>query len=255
MKRAVSYSDSFIILGKHGLVDLAPFLMPSDQLETIPPRSSEVASTSIQQNQAQEQEQEQAQEQDVPEEPRLQPRSRAVLCFLFTFKGSFHLLLISAFETLFYFLYVNKSENQGILTTINTYYQPIVENCQQNWSNTTKWLVGEFLAHDVNVPQIDASGLEGAAQRTAYNQHLLIVSAMYSVICFILCILATAFVRWKKWDIPWKRMLVENLLFVLVLGLYEVFFFRTIIYNYDTISTSELNMYIIDGLEQCVLLP
>jgi hypothetical protein len=251
MKRAVSYSDSFIILGKHGLVDLAPFLIPSDQLETIPPSISEVASASIQQTP----QIPQIQAIQEEEEPRQQPRSRAVLCFLFTFKGSFHLLLISAFETLFYFLYVNKSENQGILTTINTYYQPIVKNCQQNWSNTTKWLVGEFLAHDVNVSQIDASGLEGATQRTAYNQHLLIVSAMYSVICFTICILATAFVRWKKWDIPWKRMLVENLLFVLVLGLYEVFFFRTIIYTYDTISTSELNMYIIDGLEQCVLLP
>jgi hypothetical protein len=40
-------------------------------------------------------------------------------------------------------------------------------------------------------------------------------------------------------------------MFVLLLGLYELFFFRTIIYNYDTLSTAELNQYIVDGLARC----
>lgn len=236
MKRAPSYSDSFIILGKPGLEDLAPILIPNDTLE------SDIITTPVTES-----------EQTTTQQPS-RSRSSAVLCFLFTFKGSFHLLLISAFETLFYFLYVNKSENQGILNTINTYYGPIVANCQQEWSNTTKWLIQEVLNYELNVPQIDAEGLAAASQRNAYNQSLLLWSSMYSVICLFVCILATAFVRWKKWVIPWKRMLAENFMFVLILGLYEVFFFRTIIYNFDTLSTPELNKYIVDGLEQCAAL-
>lgn len=235
MKRAASYSDSFLILGKHGLEDFAPILIPSDTLENEIITTPNI--TEIQQ-------------------PTLQPkRSRAVLCFLFTFKGSFHLLLISAFETLFYFLYVNKSENTGILNTINTYYDPIVENCQQNWSNTTKWLIYEVLTYDVNIAQVDSEGFTAARQRTAYNQSLLVWSSMYSVICLVICMFATVFVRWQKWVVPWKRMLLENFMFVLILGIYEVFFFRTIIYNYDTLSTSELNKYILDGLEHCSATP
>lgn len=232
MKRAPSYSDSFLIVGSPNLDLLTPILIPTAGSPTI--NSAEVDY------------------QPVEPVQTLRPaRSRAVYCFLFTFKGSFHLLLISAFETLFYFLYVNRSENAGILNTINTYYNPIVANCQTTWSNTTRWLVEEFLNYEVDQSAIDTAGTTAAAQRQAYNQTLLVWSAMYSVICLMFCCGATAFVWWKGWVIPWKRMLAENFMFVLLLGLYELFFFRTIIYQYDTISTAELNQYIVDGLARC----
>ena len=170
---------------------------------------------------------------------------------MFIFKGSFHILLISAFETLFYFLYVNKSENQGILNTINTYYQPLVQNCQQTWGNGTKWFIRQLLTYEIDQQQIDANGNQARMSREAYNSSLLMWSSLYSVFCLVACLGATGFVWWKGWVIPWKRMLAENVLFVLLLGLYELFFFRTIIYQYDTLSTAELNQYIVDGLAQC----
>jgi hypothetical protein len=174
---------------------------------------------------------------------------------LFTFKGSFHLLLISAFETIFYFLYVNKSENDGILHAINTYYQPLVADCSTNWSNSTRWLIQEILKYELNQTQIDAFGNHENKVRLEYNQKLLLWSAMYSVACAGICASATMYVRWKKWIIPWSKMIVENFIFVLILGLYELFFFKTIIYNYDTLSTAELNQYIVDGLAQCAFTP
>jgi hypothetical protein len=39
---------------------------------------------------------------------------------------------------------------------------------------------------------------------------------------------------------------------VLLLGLYEYVFFMAIIYNYNSISTNELNSYIVNGIYDCV---
>ena len=219
MKRACSYSDSFLVLNPGSAIDLQPLIYPE-----VP---------------------------KIQEQQNIQRRPFSVLCFLLTFKGSFHLLLISGFETLFYFLYVNKSENAGILNTINTYYQPLVANCQETWGNGTKWLVRQLLTYEINQTLVDQTGLATAASRESYNHNLLVWSSMYSVICFGLCAAATGFVVWKKWPVPWGRMICENSVFVLILGLYEFFFFRTIIYNYDTLSTAELNMYIVNGLAHC----
>lgn len=227
MRRPPSYSDSFLVLGNSDM--LTPILVPSTPRPSIqiPP---------------------------IPEEvPTFRPsRNRKVLCFLFAFKGGFHILLISAFETLFYFLYVNKSENQGILTTINTYYTPLVSDCQTKWGNGTKWLIREILEHELNITAIDIAGQQDTIARAEYNHSLLVLSSMYSVICLGICAIASMFVWWKQWRLPWGRILAENFMFVLLLGLYEVFFFRTIIYNYNTLGTAQLNQYIVDGLAQCV---
>ncbi len=228
MKRAPSYSDSFLVLNSASTLDLQPLLIPDTPAE-------------IQENQNQNQNQNQNSSR----------RPFGVLCCLLTFKGSFHLLLISGFETLFYFLYVNKSENAGILATINTYYQPLVANCQQTWGNGTKWFVRQLLTYEINQTLVDQQGLASAVSRDTYNHGLLIWSSVYSVICLVICGSVTGCVVWKRWPVPWSRMLAENILFVGILGLYEYFFFRTIIYNYDTLSTAELNMYIVDGLANC----
>ena len=271
MKRPISYSDSFIILKKKYEDSdeemLTPILIPErrefereetehtpvppkrigslnalDQRSTPPsPRSSAyflASGSKMAKN---------------THEPLLRKnRGKCVMCFLLTFKLSFHLFLISGFETLFYFLYVNRSEDAGILKTIDTYYQPIVSNCKTGWTNSTKWLISEILQNLVNQTQIDEEGYDADRYQSTYNQKLLNISILYSGVCAVFCIGATFYGKWQQWKIPWQRMITENLCLVLILGLYELFFFKTIIYNYDTISSAQLNRYIVDGLAQCV---
>jgi len=172
---------------------------------------------------------------------------------VFIFKGSLHVLFISVFETTFYFLYVNHSEDAGILNTINTYYQPILHDCRTEWGNTTRWLLSEILAYELNRTSIDAAGANAFNSRTSYNEGLLILASMYSVISATICISILGIVRYKRWIVPWTYIFVENILFITVLAAYEYFFFRTIIYKYTTMSTPELNKYIVDGLETCLL--
>jgi hypothetical protein len=270
MRRAASYSDSFIILRRNeSLTDmgnLTPILIPTTDADSPRP----VAATFTPQLTLP-LTQPPGTDENIQEHPRDDPqpleidnpiahrrayrpsRSCMVLAFLLTFKGSFHLLLISAFETLFYFEYVNKSENNGIVHTINTYYDPLVANCQTTWTNTTKWLVQELLTYEINQRQIDSAGIAAASSRAEFNTRLVTLSAMYSVICLVVCATIAGFVKCRGWIVPWRRMIAENCMFVLILGLYEVFFFRTIIYQYQTISTAELNQYIVDGLARCAL--
>jgi hypothetical protein len=238
MKRAISYSDSFLVLGGAppagaGPTDglLTPIFIPISRTNS----ASELGSI-------------QHEASAIQHKPS---RSKGVLCFLFTFKGGLHIFLISAFETLFYFLYVNRSENEGIRKTIDTYYQPLVLNCNQTWSSDTRDIMRVLLSALVNQTTIDSAGTSAYLQREAYNNTLLSWSIAYSGIFATCCIGAAGYVKWAGWIIPWRRIVAENLLFVFLLALYEVFFFRTIIYNYETLSTAELNQYIVDGLETC----
>ncbi len=176
---------------------------------------------------------------------------KRLMLFLLTFKLSFHLILISGFETFFYFFYVNKSEEAGILTTIDVYYKPMVANCKTSWSNSTKSIVSQILQDMVNVTQIDEAGAAADQIQQSYNQYLLHLSILYSGVCGVICTGAILYGVLQRWKIPWLHLFAENVGFVTVLGLYELFFFKTIIYNYDTMSSAQLNRYIVDGLAQC----
>jgi hypothetical protein len=272
MKRAVSYSDSFIILNKkHEDSDeemLTPILIPThrdlepEDSERTPVPPKRIGSLNALDQRSSPPSPRPSAYFSAPEAKSLKNthesllrknRGPRVMCFLLTFKLSFHLFLISGFETLFYFLYVNRSEDAGILKTIDTYYQPIVANCTEGWSNTTKWIVGQMLHVLVNQTQIDENGRSADIAQSAYNQNLLNLSIVYSGVCAILCAGATLYGKWQQWKVPWRRIVAENIGFVLILGFYEFFFFKTIIYNYDTISSAQLNRYIIDGLAQCAI--
>ena len=234
LKRPPSYSDSFLILG--GQTPLEPLLLvpesprvdvigtlnsglPPPPLEPIPP---------------------------LPSELSVWPRRIGV----FILKSSIHVFLISIFETVFFFYYVSVTENQGIVKTIDTYYEPIKAACP-SWGNVTHWFLYEVL-EGLNVTRIDSLASEAFSQRAAYNHSLYMSSLAVSGVCLGVFVSLAAFMKWKKVDIPWRGVFIENLMMVTLLGMYEYFFFRVIIYNYDTLSTEELNAHIADGLWQCV---
>ena len=274
MKRAVSYSDSFLVLNKkpegkyeekyEGISEDIFTLIPEGQevsgylpprrvgslnalsqlpVESLPPASPRPSAYFS------------ASGPKMPKNTHgsllAEKSDKRLMCFLLTFKLSFHLFLISGFETLFYFLYVNGSEEAGILKTIDTYYQPIVANCKISWSNSTKMIVSQILQDIINITQVNEAGATADQTQSTYNRYLLNLSIVYSGVCGVVCTGAILYGVLQRWKISWGHLFAENLGFVLVLGLYELFFFKTIIYNYDTISSAQLNRYILDGLETC----
>ena len=145
---------------------------------------------------------------------------------------------------------MSQSENTGILNTINAYYEPLVNSCT-SWTNLTRVLLFDVMSATVNRTQIDELGVVASTSRLAFNNGLLTTSISYSGICLVVFLVGFLMSFYKNIKIKWQNLLLEHLAFIAVLALYEYFFYISIIYKYSTISTPELNKYIIDGLFQC----
>lgn len=222
LRRPPSYSDSYFILGGPRTPELKSTL---DPLPNIKEESLE------------------KQKINIPIAPRV---------YLFLIKSAIHIFLISVFETIFFFKYVSITENQGILKTINTYYQPIISNCS-SWTPSQKEFIEYLLTQDLNYTEVEQSGLESEILRQKYNRNLLWESLSASGICLGIVCLGAGWMAWKKVPVRWFVVFGENLSMVILLGLYEYIFFQYIIYNYDTLSTPELNAYLLKGFYECSL--
>ena len=215
LKRPPSYSDSFLIM-PYGEI-LEPLHMPVTVNPVIEP---------------------------IVPEPNYKIIDRSIL---FVIQGSLHILFISTFESIFYFVYVSQSENKGIISVIDAYYEPLIQGISK-WSNTSKTVLLDILNYEINRTNIDSAGSAAANNRRIYNTQLINLSVGYSIICLAIFILMCGITYYRGTQIKWRKLLIEHLSFIVLLALYEYFFYITIIYKYTTISTAELNKQIVDGL-------
>ena len=154
----------------------------------------------------------------------------------------FHIWLISIFETVFFFGFISKSEDQGILKTVDNYIYAAANSCSNISSNATAFL-NDVLPLFLNSSNIATDATNALQQRNATNEKLLIQAWMYVGSLFILLVGAGAVAKWKRLLTRRSllKILLENFGLVALLGLYEVIFFRTIIYNYDALSAAEIS--------------
>jgi hypothetical protein len=154
----------------------------------------------------------------------------------------FHVWLISIFETVFFFAFISKSEDQGILKTVDHYIFSVTNACSQ-WSPNTTAFVNEILPALVNSSDIATEASQALTQRNATNEKLLIQAWMYVVGIASLLVGAGAVAWWKRLLTRRNvvKILLENFGLVALLGIYEFVFFRTIIYNYEALSASEIS--------------
>jgi len=166
----------------------------------------------------------------------------------------FHILLISIFETLFFFLFISKSEDTGIQNTINGYVQGIVSQCS-GWSSNESTAITQILALFLNASDILRDASSAGDKRRYYNFMLQVQAWVYVLILLLVFTITALAYSIRKVPIKWKSVLVDNVCMILLLGLYEYFFFRTIIYKYQSLSDSELDGNIVTQLQtQCGLL-
>jgi hypothetical protein len=166
----------------------------------------------------------------------------------------FHILLISIFETLFFFLFISKSEDMGIQNTINGYVQGVVSQCSR-WSKNESSAVSDILALFLNASDILKDASSAGDKRRYYNLMLQVQAWVYVLILLLVFTITALAYSIRKVPIKWKSVLVDNVCMILLLGLYEYFFFLTIIYKYQSLSDSELDGNIVTQLQtQCGLL-
>jgi hypothetical protein len=160
---------------------------------------------------------------------------------------SMHLSLIAIFETLFFWHIVAQSEDDALTSLIGSYTNNIVASFS-NMSATDRNATAAILNTLVNIAAIDVQGAAAANERALYNGNLLNRSWTYFGGVAGLCALLSAAAPIRRLPIQWRHVILENIVLVLILGLYEWMFFHTVVFQYRAVSIEELDRNIINSI-------
>jgi len=166
----------------------------------------------------------------------------------------FHITLISVFETIFFFNFVSIDEDRGILATADFYMRGVISKCADFTYNETA-VANYILLNLVNVSQVLEQGYVGLTMRTTYNIMLRNLAWKYvGGLCGLtLCLIVVSLAC--KFKTRWIYIIVENIVLVAMLGLYEFMFFETIVKKYKTETPQEISSLFVQGLQKtCGLL-
>jgi hypothetical protein len=228
LKRGPSYSDSFLLTSP----TVATFFLQDIGFQPLAAPAPERGDASTQ--------------TDVPETKRIGAQ-------IFKKIGSFlfHIFLISIFENIFFFTFISKSEDQGILKTVGNYVDDFAESCA-TWPQNETVFWNDLLSLVINPLNVSAASEVSLTQRNVANESLFVQSWLYtSGVLATVCL--GGLLGWRR---GWlsrrtvKRILLENIGLVAMLGLYEYIFFRTIIYEYTSLSVDEIDEYAVGTLQQ-----
>lgn len=156
-----------------------------------------------------------------------------------------HLVLISVFETVFFWLYVSKSEDKALIGLVNTYATTVTNGCGR-MTPTDRRVMSDILSALINTTAVDLAGRIATSDRTAFNDTLLRNSWFYVTGLLGLVATLTAAAKRTSRPVPWRLVIGENVALVACLGLYEWMFFHTVAFRYRAISTAELDRMVVD---------
>lgn len=177
----------------------------------------------------------------VPEPiPVPQPPPQPTSLYTNALKFSFHLFLISVFETAFYFGYVSQYEDRAILNLTGTYITDLGNACSNlTASEQTFW--NAVLESVLNATQIANQAAAAAANRDAGNETLLHYAILYVCSLFVLFGSLSIFTWFFSKPVRWREIFQENATVMVFLAAYEYLFFRTIVIQYSLTSAPEIN--------------
>ena len=167
---------------------------------------------------------------------------------------TFHLTLISVFETLFFFFYVSTMEDSGIQRTVGGFVNGAVTACV-NFTEPEKVIVNDLLSALINATSVIQTGEQTYTTRMAYNRNLLNQAWIYvgGLSGFFMMLVGLA--QCQKIRIKWRSVIFENMLMITLLALYEYVFFITIITPYQPVTANEIAMNAVQSLQsQCGIL-
>jgi hypothetical protein len=159
----------------------------------------------------------------------------------------FHLVLIASFELVFFNFYIIQYENNALIGLTDQLISPIISSCR-SLSNSNKIILDDFIKIFINQTTINNNAIDGLNQRNVINQYLFIKSIYYYVgviIVFIITLLLNY--NFKK-NIDFKIIAIDNIIMIIILGVYEYVFFKNIIFAYQMISPNELTQNIVNNL-------
>jgi len=160
-----------------------------------------------------------------------------------------HLSLIAFFETLFFFHFVSKDEDRGILATTNFYTDSVLASCS-NLTSQESQFINMFLDRFINSTSILQKSSLAGESRLLFNSRLNNYSWVYFAGLTAVFVGLVAFSCFQRYKMRWFFIIGENIVFVSMLGFYELMFFETIVKNYATLSPDEISGMFVGGLQK-----
>jgi hypothetical protein len=156
-----------------------------------------------------------------------------------TLRFVFHITLISIFESVFFFLYISKLEDNGINKTVGTFVNDAVNTCS-NLTDSQRIITNDVLTLFLNGTEIIADGNKAQQTRSIINKALFNRAWIYVGSLGTLFAFLTIGAIYSKIRIKWIKLIWENILLVTILAIYEYTFFSTIIFPYNPITGAEI---------------
>jgi hypothetical protein len=149
------------------------------------------------------------------------------------------------FETVFFWLYVSKSEDKALIGLVNNYMVAVTDGCVL-MTPADRQIMTDILSALINTTAVDQAGQVAVTERTAFNDTLLRNSWLY--VAGLLGLVATLTVAASRTGrpVPWRLVIGENVALVACLGLYEWMFFHTIAFRYRAVTAAELDRMVVD---------
>jgi len=160
---------------------------------------------------------------------------------------TFHLLLISTFELIFFNYYIIQYENNAVISLSNQLIGPFISSCN-GLNNISKIIVNDFINLFVNETIIDNNANSDKNFRDINNKSISQLSITYyiGVICvFFFILLINLFLKRK---IDFVMILIDNIIMISILGIYEYIFFNNIVFKYLTLGPNELIKNIMNNI-------
>ena len=159
-----------------------------------------------------------------PALPAAPPAAPAHFCEsaqVWALRFAVHIVLLSIFETFFFWYFVGPTEDRGLLDLVNSYVGATLNECP-TWNATERLVLEAFLGLLLNRTEIDAAGAASSARRGAFNAGLLRNSWLYvGGLTLLLLFLSALSVRRRGGlrSLPWALIVGENLALIVMLGL------------------------------------
>ena len=151
-----------------------------------------------------------------------------------------HLFLITMFELIFFFNYVTKYEDGALIGVFNSLIGSIISKCN-NLNNVSKIFVDDVFKMFVNTTQVNNNAINAYNSRMFVNNNLMIKAIQYFIGVLgvnIILICGNRCTINKK--INYKEIIIDNLIMISLLGIYEYIFFTNIVFKYLSISNDEI---------------
>lgn len=158
-----------------------------------------------------------------------------------------HILIMVIFEIYFYFNYVIWIEKDEFLNQLDNYIGELNDiPIDFKQKKLIKYIIS--LNNSKYNDYLYNQYINSLSLQKKLLQKLLIKACGMAGIIGILFILLFVTGLFYRKKIKWSWILIENLLMFLFLGIFEYYFFMTIIMHYNPITDAEVKYYVVDGI-------